>query len=908
MMKKRLCFSMGLLLIIGLLPVLSVAQGVAINANNANADASAMLDVQSSDKGILIPRLTMLQRNAIDAPATSLLIFQTDNTPGYYYNSGTTVSPVWTRLTVGNDLNSLVDGSGVATQVAFWDDANTLSSNANLYWDKTNRRLGVGTSAPTEPLHVTGNARVTGNLLMDNTTTITSGRIGTFADGVVGAPAYSFTSNTNTGMYRSAENQLSFSTNGGERLRITSAGLIQSVTGGTAAAPAYSFTADPDIGLWRAGTNILAFSTAGVERLRIDAAGNVGIGGAPSASALLELNSTSKGMLVSRMTEVQKNAITSPATGLLIYQTNETAGFYYNSGTPTSPVWNWLFSGTIPSVPGNVEHWIRPAAANYIHPEHNSNIRINDASETHGIYYDGSSNQYGIYSQTSSVTSPTSAVVGFSNVSGNATYGYLGYNGTYTAPTNPTTGFGSVDGAAVYGIVDDPNRTAGFFRTTGDASVAANIAYSDVWIPGFFYGDYIDDNYTGRPAIYASMNTYVDYADLQSAVQGRSEYLGGTTSNLGYTVGGQFAAVGNEQKAIGIYVDATTSGTAVSTGAIIYGDQYGSDSWKNNNLMQGTGYGPNDSYYGARGVASVDAPVTANYYNFGVYGLYGDLGTGYGRRSGGVIGRNNYTASGTWGSLGYVNSGSTSYGVYGSTAYATGAGKSSSASSGTGVAGYGDLFGAWFRGDVYGAAVKGERFSLYVDGNQYNNDLIVFLNDDESSDNKIPSYASSSLSADIYAKGYATIEDNYAEVKFDINFSKLIDDEIPVIVTITPVGQRAELYIAKISSDGFVVNNYTENQNVGFNWIAIGTKNNFSEHQNPAEICSDEFNNKLDGFMFNENNTNSNAQSLWWDGNSIRYDENNTPKSLLNIETSPMHKILINTSKKKSTNKGNPVK
>ena len=47
-----------------------------------------------------------------------------------------------------------VTGSGTATQVAFWSGTNTLSSNANLYWDNTNGRLGVGTSTPSAKLHL----------------------------------------------------------------------------------------------------------------------------------------------------------------------------------------------------------------------------------------------------------------------------------------------------------------------------------------------------------------------------------------------------------------------------------------------------------------------------------------------------------------------------------------------------------------------------------------------------------------------------------------------------------------------------------------------------------------------------------------------------------------------------------
>lgn len=65
-------------------------------------------------------------------------------------------------------------------------------------------------------------------------------------------------------------------------------------------------------------------------------------GSAPDASAMLDVKSEAKGMLIPRMTSSQRSAITSPANGLLIYQTNTPIGFYYYNGT----AWKLLGSGS----------------------------------------------------------------------------------------------------------------------------------------------------------------------------------------------------------------------------------------------------------------------------------------------------------------------------------------------------------------------------------------------------------------------------------------------------------------------------------------------------------------------------------------------------------------------------------
>jgi hypothetical protein len=71
----------------------SAAQNVGINQNGSAAHASAMLDITSTNKGLLIPRMTTNQRTGIPTPATGLLVYDTDiNTFMYFNGSG------WTSL------------------------------------------------------------------------------------------------------------------------------------------------------------------------------------------------------------------------------------------------------------------------------------------------------------------------------------------------------------------------------------------------------------------------------------------------------------------------------------------------------------------------------------------------------------------------------------------------------------------------------------------------------------------------------------------------------------------------------------------------------------------------------------------------------------------------------------------
>jgi hypothetical protein len=75
----------------------ATAQNIAINQDGSQPDTSAMLDISSTNKGLLAPRLTTTQRGTVALPATGLLLFNsTDN--AFQYNSGTPASPSWSTI------------------------------------------------------------------------------------------------------------------------------------------------------------------------------------------------------------------------------------------------------------------------------------------------------------------------------------------------------------------------------------------------------------------------------------------------------------------------------------------------------------------------------------------------------------------------------------------------------------------------------------------------------------------------------------------------------------------------------------------------------------------------------------------------------------------------------------------
>lgn len=98
-MNKLYVYLLSLLCLAGAL----AAQGQTtpgVGIGTTAPDASAALDIVSSTKGALLPRLTAADRTAMSNPAAGLILYQIDgNQAGFWYNAGTNAAPRWQRLT-----------------------------------------------------------------------------------------------------------------------------------------------------------------------------------------------------------------------------------------------------------------------------------------------------------------------------------------------------------------------------------------------------------------------------------------------------------------------------------------------------------------------------------------------------------------------------------------------------------------------------------------------------------------------------------------------------------------------------------------------------------------------------------------------------------------------------------------
>lgn len=165
--RPRLCAACLLLGVLLLCAFELRSQSMSVNSNGALPHNSAMLDVKSTDKGFLMPRMTQLQRDAITSPAHGLMIYQLDGSSGLYIFDSTAAT--WAQV---------LDSAGTALTLA---DVLGNSSNAaaDSIYNLSSLGFNVGPGELVAPLQVDSTLA----LLKDPATGISGYMINVYHDG-----------------------------------------------------------------------------------------------------------------------------------------------------------------------------------------------------------------------------------------------------------------------------------------------------------------------------------------------------------------------------------------------------------------------------------------------------------------------------------------------------------------------------------------------------------------------------------------------------------------------------------------------------------------------------------------------------------------------------------------------------
>ncbi len=258
------------------------AQNNNVGIGTLTPATSALLDIDASpanNKGVLVPRMTAIQRSAIPFPANSLLVFDTDSACFFYWNALTTS---WKSLCSSSSGGGITGSTGSigSTGVVGLTGATGFSGS-------------IGITGSFGFTGATGSAGVGG----------TTGAIG--STGSTGADL----------------------------------GTHWTIAGNAGTIAGTNFIGTTD-------ATDLVVRTNTVEKMRVTSAGNIGIGtAAPDASALLDLDAgpiNGRGLLIPRLTTIQRNAIVSPALSLFIFNTTTNCfeafvgGAWYAMSCPTT--------------------------------------------------------------------------------------------------------------------------------------------------------------------------------------------------------------------------------------------------------------------------------------------------------------------------------------------------------------------------------------------------------------------------------------------------------------------------------------------------------------------------------------------------------------------------------------------
>jgi hypothetical protein len=298
---------------------------------------------------------------------------------------------------------------------------------------------------------------------------------------------------------------------------------------------------------------------------------SIGIGtSSPNPSAQLDISSTSKGLLIPRMTQAQRNAISGPATGLMIYQTDNGPGYYYNAGTAASPSWKTVAASDGWTLKGNNG---TDAATDFIGTTDDKplHFRVNNvnAGEIDSV---NAKTFFGYGAGNPSSLNLGNLGIGFKTLHSNT-------NGQYNIAVGDSTLFSNTTGRQ--------NSGFGAYALFNNTSGADNIGIGHAALYSNTTGN--SNSATGYQSLYSNTTGYANTADGHSALFGNTVGIDNTAMGayalLNNTTGNYNTALGHSS----LYSNMTgTQNTAVGVNALFYNTASGNTAIGNSALYDNT--------------------------------------------------------------------------------------------------------------------------------------------------------------------------------------------------------------------------------------------------------------------------------------------------------------------------------
>lgn len=311
---------------------------------------------------INVPSQVKTYANLAAFPATGALktIYIAEDTNKTYRWTGSVYVEVSAAGATGITIGTTAITSGTVGRVLFEGTGNVVQESANLFWDNTNGRLGIGTSSPVYPVDIRSTTQGTVLAIRNN---------GTSGQGNSTSQLYLSNIDGYTSQLTLSNNGINLTTHGGSSVfsvngyfHVASLFRVVSSTGNvlinTTTDAGYKLDVNgtarivTSLVVGGAGSGSLTTSVVRCNYLNTSDNGfsvmqlqtlsgnatffqgvSIGSGVNPVASAQLEVASTTKGFLPPRMTTTQKNAIATPATGLMVYDNVLNRPCFYDGAT-----------------------------------------------------------------------------------------------------------------------------------------------------------------------------------------------------------------------------------------------------------------------------------------------------------------------------------------------------------------------------------------------------------------------------------------------------------------------------------------------------------------------------------------------------------------------------------------------